>query len=342
MKKLMSATLCATLALFSVSALADTQKAANRMEIIEQPYGKYVRAGDGSTTSALDMVLLPDENALAVNIMPDTKLKMEYYISLYDQEEGYYITKNSLPGAAENMIGPISEGTFTFTGLRPGGHYAIRISSAINTFLSTVVVTGTNRPTTEGVTYDVSNYSASLPRSLPTGFSLDAELGLSDTDIVTRGQMATLIRNLLPEPTERVMRYRAGDPPFTDVEFDSMWQTDIEALYGLKIVSGMGDGLFVPDGSVTIAQAIKMTVASLGYGSYAESLGGWPEGYIECGRQLGIMSERAPDDTALWSDVSIMLRTALTVPHMHISEYAPNGSMKMRQNPNITYEKMLQ
>lgn len=65
-----------------------------------------------------------------------------------------------------------------------------------------------------------------------------------------------------------------------------------------SIVNGVGNGKFIPDGTVTYAQALKMLVCALGYGNQATQRGGWPDGYIEVGKLLGLM------DLITYSDIS--------------------------------------
>lgn len=65
---------------------------------------------------------------------------------------------------------------------------------------------------------------------------------------------------------------------FTDVS-EHWGKNYINVCAGLNIIAGMGDGTFAPDLPVTYEQALKMVVCTLGYGSFAENEGGWPEGY---------------------------------------------------------------
>lgn len=317
---------------FAMTASADTLKASCRLKLIEQPFGGYVDRGDGSEDSQI-IELSADENALIVNISPDTEGTMEYYIALYDVDEGVYATANETVGFSENMVGPVGDGDFTFTGLKPGGRYEIRVSSAINSPYANITVTGTNRPKTEGVSFDLSIFEQGSKGGNP-------EIVSSPSSTVSRSQMATFIRALLPPLTEPVTVFNAGKSGFSDVANDTLYRNDIEVLQDLHILVGVGGNLFEPNSPVTVAQAVKMTVSSLGYGPYAESLGGWPEGYIKCGRLIGISTDKDPNEPAGRIDVDFMLKKAADIPHMHVVEYAPDGSMKLCVNTNFSYNQM--
>lgn len=86
-----------------------------------------------------------------------------------------------------------------------------------------------------------------------------------------------------------------GDIAGTGAEFDdvsrSYWAYDsIMLARSLGIVNGGGNNRFMPDGTTTVAQAIKMTLCGLGYEIVAESKGGWTTGYLSVAAQSRIMN----------------------------------------------------
>ncbi len=74
---------------------------------------------------------------------------------------------------------------------------------------------------------------------------------------------------------------------FSDVE-NHYAKYNIRTAYDMGIINGMGDGTFAPDAPVTYEQAVKMIVCMLGYGDNAESLGGYPDGYMRMGANLNL------------------------------------------------------
>ena len=67
---------------------------------------------------------------------------------------------------------------------------------------------------------------------------------------------------------------------FDDVPTSHWANPNIKTAFDRGIINGFDDGTFRPDEPVTYEQALKMVVCTLGYQPYAESLGGYPNGYI--------------------------------------------------------------
>ncbi|MCD8180526.1 MAG: S-layer homology domain-containing protein, partial [Firmicutes bacterium] len=82
------------------------------------------------------------------------------------------------------------------------------------------------------------------------------------------------------------------DIDFTDVSSDHWAKDYIQTAYNLGIISGMGDGTFAPDSQVTYEQALKMTVCTLGYESFATAMQqdgeDWSSGYIRQANSLNL------------------------------------------------------
>lgn len=143
----------------------------------------------------------------------------------------------------------------------------------------------------------------------------DENGNLNLTTPVTRAEMAQLVANAL------LLNGVIGSLPegeeFIDLP-DTHWAYPaVSHLKANGIVNGMGDGTFAPNHSVTNAQATKMIVAMLGYSVEAERLGGYPHGYMNVAKELGITQDLSLDDApALRQDIAIMLEKALDVPLM--------------------------
>ncbi len=66
---------------------------------------------------------------------------------------------------------------------------------------------------------------------------------------------------------------------FNDVSADHWANAYIKTAYDLGIINGFDEVTFKPDAPVTYEQALKMLVCTLGYGQFAEAMGGYPDGY---------------------------------------------------------------
>ena len=107
-----------------------------------------------------------------------------------------------------------------------------------------------------------------------------------------------------------------------DISFDdtqSHWANEYIILakqYG--IVNGTSATTFEPDSNVTYEQAIKMIVCMLGYGNEAESLGGYPNGYISVSEKLGLTDslQFTATENATRGNIALMISKALDVKYI--------------------------
>lgn len=138
----------------------------------------------------------------------------------------------------------------------------------------------------ESSTYDKDNY---YKKSLALCSALGIISGYEDGSVkpdsnVTRAEMASIVLRMLAITT-----HTPYQNSFTDVD-SSHWAADqIQTAMQQKIISGMGDGTFAPDGDVTYAQVLVMLVNALNYTYEAEMQGGWNgNGYLAQADVLGI------------------------------------------------------
>ena len=81
-------------------------------------------------------------------------------------------------------------------------------------------------------------------------------------------RVAKLIADAIPENVPELAEYLKGDETFTDIQ--GHWAEDvIKTLAENDKVSGVGDGKFNPDGTVTRAEFLKMAMDSLGIVGHA-------------------------------------------------------------------------
>lgn len=143
---------------------------------------------------------------------------------------------------------------------------------------------------------------------------------------VTRAEAAKMVVgavNLMEEAEAAT-----GRSQFTDVE-DVSWATGyINVGVAQGYINGMGDGLFAPESNVTYAQMCKMLSIITNYGSYAQSNGGYPNGYVNMAAQVGInKGVSVGNDTNLTrAQVAQMIYNALTTPMLGVVTYTNNGN----------------
>lgn len=103
---------------------------------------------------------------------------------------------------------------------------------------------------------------------------------------VTRAEMATLIFRMLGENADA-----SSDQVFSDVGKDHWAYGFVTKVAQLGFISGYGNGKFGPNDVVTYEQALTMVVRAAGLGDEAESMGGYPDGFIGVAAENGFIND---------------------------------------------------
>ncbi len=128
---------------------------------------------------------------------------------------------------------------------------------------------------------------------------------------ITRAEMAAIICRLMGAEDEIVTPDRRV---YNDVETDYWACGYIAKATELGIFNGDGTGNFRPTDNVTYEQAAKMLVCAMGYEAEAQAAGGWPNGYLRVGEELGITAgvSFAPSADAPRSMVAMLTYSAIS------------------------------
>lgn len=172
--------------------------------------------------------------------------------------------------------------------------------------MALILVSGTFLPAeadTNGSSYE--SY-VSLLSSL--GIIRDNESFDPESD-VTRAEMTSLVIRMLGMDD-----LGSGRNVFNDVTPKHPSYNDITVAYDMGIINGVDNTAFLPDEPAKYGQAVKMIVCALGYSVQAESLGGYPAGYLSKASVLGILDGVSnKDDGIKKKDVAVMAANALDV-----------------------------
>ena len=107
-------------------------------------------------------------------------------------------------------------------------------------------------------------------------------------DSITRAEFsAVLCRAMGVEATAETSEMINAEY-FTDVPPTHWAAGYINTARDKGAINGMGNNMFYPEEYVTNEQVIKMLVAAWGYMSEANSLGGYPNGYMEVAKKFGV------------------------------------------------------
>lgn len=118
-------------------------------------------------------------------------------------------------------------------------------------------------------------------------FSGDENGNFNPDKTITRAEAAKVICLLVGVGDEALAM---KNQVFSDVP-SSHWAVGYVAKASeLGIVNGIGDGKFGPSNPLTYEQIVTMLVRAWGYENLAAGSGGYPEGYLLAGSELGITS----------------------------------------------------
>lgn len=192
--------------------------------------------------------------------------------------------------------------------------------------------------TTESTAYDSDSY---YQKALALCSSLGIISGYEDGSVkpesnVTRAEMASIVLRMLAMKDGGVY-----NNIFTDVDSSHWAASQIQTAYEAKIVSGMGDGTFAPDGQVTYAQVMVMLVNAMNHKDDAEYYGGWQQGYIKEAGELKLL-KNAPGSADVPSERGVVIKmvyNALLGEYNEIRTYDQYGNPKYNSDKTLAEVK---
>lgn len=145
---------------------------------------------------------------------------------------------------------------------------------------------------------------------------------------ITRAEVATMIVRALAQ--DEAAKSSMGVTDFTDLPGDhwAAGYVNVASRGATAFINGMGDGTFAPDANVTYEQVIKMLVAAIGYGDWGIAKGGYPTGYINTAKEIGItkgVSTVNGGDAATRAVVAQLINNAIDTPLLALSVYSPTN-----------------
>ena len=161
---------------------------------------------------------------------------------------------------------------------------------------------------------DDASYAEAATILSSLGLMIGDDMGNFNPDkILTRAEATALI--MRAKGLESASAGAAGATQFTDVAADHWASGYINLAAQSNVVAGYGDGTFGPENEVKYEEFVKMVVAALGYTPKANTLGGYPSGYLIIASQENITkgAAGAAGQPAPRSTVSQLLFNALDV-----------------------------
>ncbi len=141
-----------------------------------------------------------------------------------------------------------------------------------------------------------------------------------DETLVKRSEMAMILCNMF-----RVTPTVESSPMFEDVREDE--RAYVETAVRNGYMSGHGSNRFEPKEFVTNEQLVKIFVCALGGDSLARRAGGYPNGYVEIAKRLGIFNSinGALSEPSTRSNVAAMIYDAMHADMLRLTSISSDG-----------------
>lgn len=125
---------------------------------------------------------------------------------------------------------------------------------------------------------------------------------------------------------------------YHDVSSDHWAFNSVGALTEMGILTGNGNKYFYPDKYITRDEAATIIVSALGYGVYANNMGGYPSGYIKVANELEIFDNCVSGSQMLTlSNSIIMLRNTLDANIAKVSIAGKEHAYEQSEETVLSY-----
>ena len=151
----------------------------------------------------------------------------------------------------------------------------------------------------------------------------DGNMRLDDT--ITRAEAVKMIiaaQNYVNSST----------PEIEKSEFPDVWETHWAKMYinmakALGIVEGDENGNFNPEDDITNEEIVKMLIVVLGYRPMADTVGGFPGGYLSTSARIGLTNGLVfkTNTAAKRGDIAVLFANALNIPLMGQISWSTDG-----------------
>ncbi len=180
---------------------------------------------------------------------------------------------------------------------------------------------------------DTANYAEAVNALAAVGAISGYEDGtfLPENNI-TRAEVTTMVVAAVNMTADA--KASGATTKFADVNEKAAWAAGyVNVGVANGWISGMSATEFAPSDNVTYAQVLSMLTRILGYGDYAVSKGGWPDGYLAAAASAGILSgvSAAANDAMTRAQVAQLIWNAVQAPKLDITTFGVTASDSLMQ-----------
>ena len=147
---------------------------------------------------------------------------------------------------------------------------------------------------------------------------------------VTRADFAAAIARLIGKNV-----YSGTNVYFYDVPKTHWAYNEISNLTEIGIILGSGNKMFNPDVTITKGEACKILLTAMGYDMYAESNGGFPNGYTKIANEIGLTKGVSSNSKVIMSDMFYMICNAMKIDVMRPSLSTENIAYEPKSGESI-------
>ncbi len=213
---------------------------------------------------------------------------------------------------------------------------------AIGTLLSVVPAFAEETTATVDTVSLAETENAVLKAKYAEELALLSGLGILDdtenikmTNSITRAEFLSLVMKTIKMDQTIT---ESADVIFYDVLPSNNYYSAIMSAHKMGLIHGDDKGCFNPDSPIDAVSALKILVCALDYGFVAEAKGGYPNGYLDIARSLGLSDRITVSGNVDWRMAIIMIDNAL---HSYVSEksYTYDGSVGVGPGSDTILEK---
>lgn len=222
---------------------------------------------------------------------------------------------------------------------------SIAIMTMCSVFMLTATAYSKEKTANFSDVYETSGYAEEVTVLTDSGIIQGNDNGnFRPQDEITRAEFAAVLCRAMGVEDEAKTVDMKTQNYFTDVPSEHWASGYINAAYDFGAINGVGSELFMPESPVTNEQVIKMLVASWGYALEAESLGGYPDGYMEIAHRYGVLdaiSFNYGNASKRWVVSLFVYGVIEKLPVSESAEKKPAPPISPQGNPNVEKKEPL-
>lgn len=149
---------------------------------------------------------------------------------------------------------------------------------------------------------------------------------------ITRGEFGYLTAAAFGYPLDVKERI------FSDMDYSREYAGAVVSLYSAGIVKGDARGNFYPEDNIAVSDSAAITLRALGYSVMADTMGGYPTGYLAAATRTGLFNGLSLGEYMTVSDAVRLIFNAITVDRME-KDYSGEESYAIEEDSNELYKR---